>query len=141
ALGKELVKRGWLTPYQANQMFLGRGAELLLGPYVLLERLGEGGMGVVYKARNWKLDRLAAVKVIRADRLENSEAVRRGQRESRAAAALDHPNIVRAEGADAVNGSHYFVMEYVDGTDLSRLLKKKGPLPVMHACNYIWQAA
>src|SRR4029453_12788769 len=64
-LARELVKRGWLTPYQVNEIFRGRGAKLLLGSYVLLERLGEGGMGQVYKARNWKLGQIVAVKVIR----------------------------------------------------------------------------
>jgi serine/threonine-protein kinase len=48
-LARELVQRGWLTPFRVNQLFLGRGAELCLGPYVLLERLGAGGMGTVFK--------------------------------------------------------------------------------------------
>src|SRR4051794_15296677 len=75
ALARELVGRGWLTPYQVNQLFLGRGADLLLGSYVLLERLGEGGMGQVFKARNWKFEKVVAVKLIRKDRLANASAV------------------------------------------------------------------
>src|SRR5262245_48817326 len=67
-LARELLGRGWLTAYQINQVFKGRGGELLLGSYVLLERLGEGGMGAVFKARNWKLGRVVAVKLIRKDR-------------------------------------------------------------------------
>src|SRR5689334_22834541 len=65
ALARELLRRDWLTAYQANQLFRGRGSELLLGAYVLLARLGEGGMGRVFKARHLRMGRLAALKVIR----------------------------------------------------------------------------
>jgi serine/threonine protein kinase len=140
-LARELLQRGWLTPYQANYVLQGRGAEVLLGSYVLLERLGEGGMGQVFKARNWKLGQVVALKVIRKERVAHPDAVRRFQREIRAAAQLNHPNIVRAFDADAVDGAHFFVMEYVEGTDLSKLVKQHGPLPVAQACDYVRQAA
>src|SRR4051794_30259959 len=65
ALAGELIRRGSLTPYQANQLLQGHGQELLLGSYVLLEKLGEGGMGAVFKARNWKLGKVVALKLIR----------------------------------------------------------------------------
>jgi serine/threonine protein kinase len=140
-LARELVRREWLTPFQVNQLFLGRGDELVLGPYVLLERLGEGGMGEVFKARHRKMDRLAALKVIRSDRLGNPEAIRRFFREVQAAAALDHPNIVAAYDADEVDGVYYFAMEYVEGKDLGRLVKERGPLKVGKACEYMRQAS
>jgi len=138
----ELIRRGWLTAYQGQQLLQGRGHELLLGSYVLLERLGEGGMGTVFKARNWKLGRVVAVKLIRKERLANPDAIRRFQREVRAAAALSHPNIVHAFDADEIAGTHLLVMECVEGaTDLDRLVKSNGPLPVATACDHIRQAA
>jgi serine/threonine protein kinase len=142
ALARELIGRGWLTPYQANQVLQGKGHELLLGSYVLLERLGEGGMGAVFKARNWKLGRVVALKLIRKERMARPEAVRRFQREVRAAAALSHPNIVMAHDADTVGGTHLLVMEYLEGaTDLARLVRARGPLRIAVACEVVRQAA
>ncbi len=141
ALAGELIRRGWLTPYQANLLLQGRGGELTLGSYVLLERIGEGGMGQVFKAKNWKLGRIVAVKLIRKERLANEEAVRRFHREIRAAAQLSHPNIVLAYDADEVNGTHFFAMEFVEGSDLAKLIKQHGPMPVAQACDCVRQAA
>jgi serine/threonine protein kinase len=140
-LARELVRRTWLTPHQVNQLFLGRGHDLVLGSYVLLDKVGSGGMGQVFKARNWKLGHIVALKLIRKERLASPEAVRRFHREIRLAAQLDHPNIVRALDADEVAGAHFLVMEYVDGTDLAHIVQKRGALPSAEACEYIRQAA
>ena len=141
ALAAELVRRGWLTPYQINQIFRGRADGLILGPYVVLERLGEGGMGEVFKAQHPKLGRVVALKLIRKERLVNPAAVRRFHREVQAAAQLEHPHIVRAFDAGQAGDLHYFVMEYVEGTDLARLVKRDGPLSIERACDYARQAA
>jgi serine/threonine protein kinase len=141
SLAGELIRRDWLTPYQVNQVFQGRGSDLLLESYVLLERLGEGGMGIVFKARNWKLDRLVALKLIRKERLSNTEVVRRFQREVRAAAQLNHPNVVHAYDCGECGDRHFYVMEYIDGIDLAQLVRRDGPLGVEQACDYIRQAA
>jgi WD40 repeat protein/serine/threonine protein kinase len=142
ALAKELIAKGWLTPFQANLLLNGRGRDLVLGSYVLLEKVGEGGMGVVYKARHSSMGRIVALKVVRAERLANPAAVKRFEREIRAAGQLNHPNIVRAYDAETVGGSHLLVMEFVDGgVDLAKLVKERGPLPVVEACFYIRQAA
>jgi tRNA A-37 threonylcarbamoyl transferase component Bud32 len=142
ALAGELIRRGWLTSYQADQLLQGRGQELVLGPYLFLERLGEGGMGQVFKARHRHLGRTVAIKLIRTERLDSPEAVRRFEREVRAAAHLDHPNVVLALDAAEIGGTHLLVMEYVEGaTDLSRLVRTNGPLPWPQACDYIRQAA
>ncbi|HEY1859855.1 MAG TPA: protein kinase [Gemmataceae bacterium] len=141
ALARELLKRGWLTAYQLDKLFKGRVRELLLGGYIIEERLGEGGMAKVYKARHRLLNRRVALKVIRKDRLADPDAVQRFYREVQAAAQLSHPNIVLAYDADNAGDSYFFAMEYVDGVDLSRLVKEAGPLPVAVACDYIQQAA
>ncbi|MFN4258035.1 MAG: protein kinase domain-containing protein [Gemmataceae bacterium] len=140
-LARELMQRGWLTAFQLNHIMNGRGAELVLGSYILLERLGEGGMGSVYKARHQNLDRIVAIKVVRKELVANPVAVRRFQREVRAAAKLSHPNVVRAFDANEINGTHFLVMEYVDGVNLSQLIKDNGPLPIRQCCEIIRQVA
>lgn len=105
ALVRELLQRGWLSAFQANQLLQGRAQDLVIGSYVLVDRVGEGGMGAVYKARHAKLGRVVAVKVIRKERLAKADAVRRFQREIRAAAQLNHPNIVRAFDAEDIDAA------------------------------------
>ncbi|MBY0521857.1 MAG: protein kinase [Gemmataceae bacterium] len=141
ALAKVLMEREWLTAYQINQLLGGNGAKLVLGPYVLLERLGEGGMGQVFKARHRVMDRIVALKIIRKDYLNNSQAIARFQREIKAAAQLAHPNIVAAHDAGQVDDTWLFAMEYVEGTDLAQRVRKDGPLPVAQACDYMHQTA
>jgi tRNA A-37 threonylcarbamoyl transferase component Bud32 len=112
-----------------------------LGQYDLLEKLGEGGMGEVYKARHRLMDRVVAVKVIHPRHLDRPAALQRFQREIRALARLDHPNIVRAEYADQAGETHFLVMEYVAGANLADLVRRQGPLSVAEACGYARQAA
>src|SRR5262245_16834218 len=80
SLARELVQRSWVTAYQVNRLFQDRGQDLVLGNYLILERLGEGGMGQVFKARQKSLRRTVALKVIRPERLSNPAAVRRFHR-------------------------------------------------------------
>jgi serine/threonine-protein kinase len=140
-LAQELLRRQILTAYQANQIFAGKGARLVLGPYILLERIGEGGMGQVYKAKQRVLNRVVALKVMRKECLGNPKAILRFQREIRAAGVLNHPHIVRAFDADQIGGSYFIAMEYIDGDDLAKIVKDRGPLKVQQACEYIRQAA
>jgi WD40 repeat protein/serine/threonine protein kinase len=140
-LGRELVMRGWLTPYQVNQLLMGRGPELVVGPYLLLERLGEGGTGQVFKARHQRMDRMVALKVIRKELLSDSEVIGRFYREIQAISQLTHPHIVHAYDAGPVGATHFLAMEFVEGTDLGKCVKQSGPLPVAVACDYIRQAA
>lgn len=140
-LARDLVRRGWLTPYQVNQLARGRGKELQLGPYLLLALLGEGGMGQVFKARHRIMDRLVALKIIRAEHLAHPDVVKRFHREVKAAAQLIHPNVVIAHDAGQSGTTHFFVMELLEGTDLAHLVAEQGPLPPGPACNYVRQAA
>jgi tRNA A-37 threonylcarbamoyl transferase component Bud32 len=109
--------------------------------YRIVRQLGQGGMGVVYQAEHKIMDRLVAVKVIIHTLLDSPEAAERFTREVKAAAKLDHPNIVRAFDAEQAGELQLLAMEYVEGRSLADVLAKKGPLPVAHACHYARQAA
>src|SRR5262249_52270120 len=138
---RDLVRQRRLTTYQAVAAYQGKAQTLVFGTYLVLEKLGQGGMGVVFKAVHRRMKRLAALKVIPAAAMNAPEAVKRFRREVEAAAKLTHPNIVAALDADEVRGTHFLVMEYVAGTDLAALVKSGGPLPVERAVDYITQAA
>ncbi|MEM7313106.1 MAG: serine/threonine-protein kinase, partial [Planctomycetota bacterium] len=112
-----------------------------IGPYVLEESLGSGGMGTVYRAVHSKLKRDVAVKLLPEARWSNAEAISRFEREMEAIGQLDHPHIVRASDAGEDQGMHYLVMDYVEGLDLSRLSNRIGQLPVADACELARQAA
>ncbi len=142
SLSDELVRRGWLTAFQAEQVAQGFVHDLVLGHYVLIELIGEGGMGMVFKARDTRLNRIVALKVIRGELLDSQpDAIRRFRREAQMVAQLMHPNVVVLYDLNEANGLHYLAMEYVEGVDLQRMVQKQGPLPVTLACDYIRQAA
>ncbi len=109
--------------------------------YKLLGKLGEGGMGAVYKALHTRLDKVVALKVLPEGRIRDAGSVARFQREMKAVGRLDHPNIVRAMDAGEEGGTHFLVMEYVEGADLSQLANHIGRLPVADACELVRQAA
>jgi TolB-like protein len=111
-----------------------------LGHYVVLESLGEGGMGAVYKARDERLGRLVALKVMRPDWTSDAEQRQRFVREARTASALNHPNILVIYEIDADEGLDYIAMEYVPGGTLAGLLAS-GPLPAERALRLAAQIA
>ena len=141
ALAKDLVKRKKLTLFQAQQIAAGKGKALVLGSYVILDKLGQGGMGLVLLAEHRKMKRTVALKVLSPAVTKSPQTVARFQREVEAAARLDHPNIVTAHDAGEADGRHFYVMQYVPGSDLSSLVKKEGPLPGRKAVDYVLQAA
>lgn len=138
---RELVRRQKLTAYQATELLRGRGDALNLGNYVVLDKLGEGGMGMVLKAQHRRMQRTVALKVISQRAMKQPEVLQRFLREVQAAARLTHSNIVTAYDADEHKGVHFLVMEYVDGTELWSFVKKHGPLPVDKALHCVLQAA
>ncbi|MGA2034637.1 MAG: bifunctional serine/threonine-protein kinase/formylglycine-generating enzyme family protein [Thermoguttaceae bacterium] len=136
-----LVQRGKLTKYQAQAVYQGKAKGLVFGEYVVLDKLGEGGMGIVLKAQHRRMKRLVAVKMIAKKEIGSPDAIKRFYREVEAAAKLNHPNIVTAHDASEHEGVHYLVMEYVEGKDLAALAKERGPLPIGQTVDYIVQAA
>lgn len=136
-----LASEGWLTAFQAMAVFDGRLKDLQIGNYDVLDRLGSGGMGTVYKARHRRMKRTVAIKVLASSLTGNKSFVQRFQREVETAARLAHPNIVTAHDADMCDAGHYLVMEYVDGTDLDRLVRTRGALSPKLAATMILQAA
>jgi serine/threonine protein kinase len=141
SLARELMRRGWLTGYQVNRLLQGQAEDLRIGQYLVVERLGAGATGQVFKARHLNMNRTVALKVIRKELLEDTEVVARFYREMRVIGRLSHPHVVHAYDAGPVGGVHLIVMEYIEGTDLNRLVKQSGPLPVAQACEYVRQAA
>lgn len=111
------------------------------GDYLILEEIGLGGMGQVFKAMHTVMDRMVALKVLPQEAMRSPRNLRRFQREIRAIAKLDHSNIVRAFDAGESNGIHYLAMEFVDGRDLGRIVAEDSPFDVCAAIEYTIQAA
>ncbi len=109
--------------------------------YEIKRELGRGGMGVVYLAHNTLMGRDEVLKVMGRQIMERAGVLERFRREIRVVAKLRHPNIVTAYHATRLGESIVFAMEYVEGLDLAKMVKAKGPLPVGHACNFVYQAA
>jgi eukaryotic-like serine/threonine-protein kinase len=140
-LVKLLTAKGLLTPFQIAALSDGRGASLRVGNYDILDRLGAGGMGTVFKARHRRMKRIVALKVLAANLSENPVFVKRFQREVETIASLGHPNVVMAYDADEADVGHFLVMEFVNGRDLAACVEKFGPLPMREAVNYTLQSA
>ncbi len=109
--------------------------------YELQEKIGEGGMGAVYRAMHVNLKRAVAIKVLPKDLTSDDEAISRFRREMEAVGRVVHPNIVLAHDAGEVDNQHFLVMEFVDGMDLSQLVARTGALKVADACELVRQAA
>lgn len=140
-LAKALVKKGLLTRFQLKRILKGHHHGLVLANNALLEKIGEGGMGIVYRAQHQTMKRIVAVKVLNEKATKDEYISRRFQREVQAAAQLIHPNIVAAFDASEENGCHFLVMEYVEGVDLQTYVEKQGRLSCEKAADIILQAA
>jgi serine/threonine protein kinase len=140
-LTRALVKAGKLTPYQAAAVYQKKSRGLLIGDYLILDKVGQGGMGKVFKARHRKLGRLGAIKILPPSFARDRDAVRRFRREFEAAGQLKHINLVAAFEANEDRGVHFLVMEYVEGMNLDRVVSEQGPLAIPRGVDYLIQAA
>ena len=143
-----LTAQGLLTEYQVNRLRSGHLFGMHVGNYRVLDRLGAGGMGVVYKAEHIYLRRAVALKVLVKEATRSPVSGLRFSSEMQALAALQHPNIVAVYDAGAValpdtrpGLLHYLAMEYVPGITLDAYVKEHGPVPLARACQWICQAA
>src|SRR4051794_5671750 len=141
ALARRLVSEKILTDYQAKRFLAGKSHGLSVGRYVILDRLGAGAMGRVYRAQHQLMGRLVAIKIIAPEVASNKRVVSRFQREMRLVGLLDHPNVVRAYDADQIGDVLYIVMEYVSGQSLGHMLRSRGPLAPADVVSYAAQAA
>src|SRR5437660_4637504 len=140
-LAQALVDEGLLTYFQADQLLQGKWRGFSVGKYKILERIGSGGMGVVYLAEHKLMQRRVAVKVLPVALAEDPWFLEYFYREAQAIAALDHPNIVHAHDIDQDGNLHFLVMEYVDGSSLQAIVSKLGPMDYGRVPHYVVQAA
>src|SRR6266480_4508328 len=136
-----MVRDGVLTYFQAEQFLLGKWRGFTIGKCKLLERVGVGGMGQVFLCEHMFMRRRVAVKVLPPAKAEQPAALGRFYREARAAAALQHPNIVRTHDIDQDGDLHFIVMDYVAGPNLLDLVKRFGPIDIGRATSYVHQIA
>lgn len=139
--GEALVRRGWLTPFQAKRLLEGLATELVVGEYLILERVGRGQVADVSRARHRRQGHEVALKVIRPDHRGDLQVMQRFRREVEALGQLSHPNIIGALDLEEIGTAHYYAMEYVAGLNLDQLIEQVGRLPVGPACDYTRQAA
>jgi putative two-component system response regulator len=148
ALIEAMIEHGLLNQYQARRLLSGQTFGLTLGNYRIVDRIGAGGMGVVYKAEHVHMKRVVAIKVLVTEEERDAVFLQRFSSEMQAMAVLRHPNIVLAFDAGEVQVPQefskvlrYLVMEYVAGKDLEQQILDSGPMPIARACDLIRQAA
>src|SRR5262245_56276491 len=141
-LADALIEHGLLTGFQAEKLLAGRWRGFMIaGKYRMLERLGAGGMGAVYLCEHVHMGRRVALKVLPIAQAADPACLARFYREARAAARLNHPNIVRAHDIDCEDKLHFLVMEYIDGCNLHEFVRRNGVLAPGRAAHYLRQAA
>jgi serine/threonine protein kinase len=139
SVARGLVRQGVLTKFQATQILAGRTNGFVMGQYRIVDEIGKGGMGRVFKAEHTTMGRTVALKVLASQHTRTEKARRLFMREVRAAGKLMHPNIITAHDANEIDGRLYLVMEYIDGPNLEQLVREQGPLPVGLACDIVRQ--
>ncbi|WP_165219057.1 serine/threonine-protein kinase [Aquisphaera insulae] len=140
-LASELVRLRKLTPYQVAAIRQGKTRGLVIGDYVVVDKIGAGGMGLVFRVRHPRTTAELALKLLSPSISRDSAAVARFRREVAAVARLSHPNIVTALDSGETRGLLFLVMEYVDGRDLARAVRESGSMTVGRAVDCVIQAA
>ena len=140
-LTRHLLDAGLITNWHLEKLLAGKYKGFFLGKYKLLGHLGTGGMSSVYLAEHRLSGQLRAIKVLPRKKVFDKSYLDRFYLEARAAASLDHPNVVRIYDICNEGDTHYMVMEYVQGLDLYEIVKAQGPLPFNKAVEYCAQAA
>jgi serine/threonine-protein kinase len=140
-LGALLVESGLLTEFQTEHILSGSNEPLILGEYRLLDLLGEGGLCKVYKALHTRHREFVALKIVHPELRSNVQVLDQFHGEMEMIAQLEHPRFPKALDIQLEGDHHFFVMEFVEGIDLMRLVQKVRALPPRQACDYIHQAA
>jgi len=140
-LARQAVQAEMLTFWQAQQLLAGKSTGFKIDRYLLLDLIGQGGMGRVYLARDTRLDRRVALKILAAERLSNPRSVARFQREARLGAKLQHENLVRIYDYGVSSGKYFLVMEYIEGKTIAALISEQGPMPPATAVRLTRQVA
>ena len=136
-----LVRNGVLTKFYAEQFLRGVWRGFTIGKYHILDRIGSGGMGIVYLGEHKLMGNRVAIKVLPVTLAAHPWFLKRFYREAQAVAALNHPNIVRAHDVGQDGKLHFLVMDFVDGSSLQDIVGQHGPMEVNRAAHYVRQAA
>jgi eukaryotic-like serine/threonine-protein kinase len=140
-LAKTVVERGWLTHFQVRRLWNDRFQDLLVGQYVLVDRLGSNAFGNLYKAWHRRMQRMAAVRVIPKSLLADPKQMQLFVEGIKKASCISHNHIVMAYDAGQAGENQFFATEFVEGLTLAQLVRVGRPLPLAVACNYMRMAA
>ncbi|MBY0523593.1 MAG: serine/threonine protein kinase [Gemmataceae bacterium] len=140
-LADKLIEAGILTKHQSSLLLKGSWNQFRIGPYRILERLGFGATSNVYLCKHQASNERVAVKVLAAMQAKDPKALKRFFREAKAAAPLDHPNLVRVRDADWDGETNFIVMDFVDGSSIQDIVQQFGPMDIYRAAFYMRQAA
>src|SRR5262249_17233767 len=140
-IARQAVHAGLLTLWQAQQLLAGRSTGFKINRYTLIDLIGQGGMGRVYLAKDTRLNRRVALKILSPERVNNPRAIARFQREARVGAQLQHENLVRIYDEGEANGKCYLVMEFIEGKNIGTMIADNGPLPPGLAAKLVRQVA
>src|SRR4051794_27997066 len=140
-LARQAIQQGRLSIWQAQQILAGRSSGFKINRYTIVDMIGQGGMGRVYMAKDTRLNRRVALKILSPERMNNPRAIARFQREARVGAQLQHENPVRIYDEGESGGKCYLVMEFIEGKNIGAIIAENGPIPPATAARLCQQVA